>query len=178
MIFSTSALLNRYVEAFFRSNNQGRPEQQSIVGGPQICKLAFFLDLRNFRKCGNLQFCGPYVFYYLRIRDYLWTQLVFEDWRHPQSAIFIHTNISLKCSHSNIRMTFGFLEIYEFAICGLAHLRNLRTCDFGMSKRICGYAICELSRTLCLPTFDNKQIVSKRIELQPAFVEKQLRHTW
>ncbi len=37
-------------------------------------------------------------------------------------------------------------EIFGFAICGLAHLRNLRICDSGMSPRVCGFAICGLNK--------------------------------
>jgi hypothetical protein len=44
-------------------------------------------------------------------------------------------------------------RICEFAIFGLAHLRNLRTCDCGMSPRICGFAICGLTTKNCVPTF-------------------------
>jgi hypothetical protein len=36
----------------------------------------------------------------------------------------------------------------EFAICGQAHLRNLWSCDSGMSPRNCGFA-----KKLCMPTF-------------------------
>jgi hypothetical protein len=35
------------------------------------------------------------------------------------------------------------MKILAIAICGLAHLRNLRICDSGMSLRNCGFAICE-----------------------------------
>jgi hypothetical protein len=44
------------------------------------------------------------------------------------------------------------LQIYGFAICGRAHLRNLRICDCGMSQRICGFEIYEQTKN-CVPTF-------------------------
>jgi hypothetical protein len=45
-----------------------------------------------------------------------------------------------------------FEEIVGFAICGLAHLKNLRSCDNGMNPTICGFAICGLLKNVCLPT--------------------------
>jgi hypothetical protein len=33
------------------------------------------------------------------------------------------------------------LQIFVFAICGLANLRNLLICDCGMIPRMCGFAI-------------------------------------
>jgi hypothetical protein len=35
------------------------------------------------------------------------------------------------------------MKKFGFAICGLAHLRNLRICGSGMSLRMGGFAICE-----------------------------------
>jgi hypothetical protein len=41
----------------------------------------------------------------------------------------------------------------KFAICGLAHLRNLLICDCGMSPKICGIAILRTNNKICGPTF-------------------------
>ncbi len=49
------------------------------------------------------------------------------------------------------------LQICGFAICGLAHLRNLRIFDFGMGPRICRFAICRETKIICVPTFVNYQ---------------------
>ncbi len=39
----------------------------------------------------------------------------------------------------------------EFAICGLAHLRNLRISDSEIGPRICGLAFCGLKIFVCPP---------------------------
>ncbi len=39
-------------------------------------------------------------------------------------------------------------ETCRFAICGLEHLRNLRTCDCVISPIICGFAICGLTKKI------------------------------
>ncbi len=41
---------------------------------------------------------------------------------------------------------------FVYAICGKAHLTNLRICDCGIGPRICGFAICGLLKKVCLPT--------------------------
>jgi hypothetical protein len=46
---------------------------------------------------------------------------------------FLHNKNRLK---TNVRAFFDF----GFTICGLAHLRNLRICNSGISPRICGFA--------------------------------------
>jgi hypothetical protein len=43
------------------------------------------------------------------------------------------------------------LKICGFAICGLAHPRNLLICDSGMIPKICGFAICGLLKQLYCP---------------------------
>ncbi len=40
------------------------------------------------------------------------------------------------------------LIITNLRICGLAHLRNLRICDCGMSPKICGFAICGITKKI------------------------------
>ncbi len=76
-------------------------------------RLIFFIDLRHFHKWGNLRICDFRTIFFciLRICD-LRTQLFFEHLKLLQ--IFIFTNIhSFKCSHSNLKTTFGFWDSFE-----------------------------------------------------------------
>jgi hypothetical protein len=55
------------------------------------------------------------------------------------------------------QVNYGFaicrLIITILRICGLAHLRILQICDCGISPRMCGFAICGLTKIICVPTF-------------------------
>jgi hypothetical protein len=52
----------------------------------------------------------------------------------------------------NLQIRGLVMKICGFAFGGLAHLRNLLICDSRMSPRMCGFAICELLKKVCLPT--------------------------
>ena len=48
----------------------------------------------------------------------------------------------------------------------LAHLRNLRICDSGMSPRICGFAICGLQDTANSRATSNKPVLWSRLRIR------------
>ncbi len=50
-----------------------------------------------------------------------------------------------------IRNTAFFLQIFGFAICGMAHLPKFADCDCGMSPRICRFAIRRLTKKIACP---------------------------
>ncbi len=88
----------------------------------QICKFAdkiFFIDLQTFRKCGML-FCGFAISgsYILRFVDLRFADPIrccgFKTSANPQKyRNFLLANISLKCSHSNLKTTFCFRDSFE-----------------------------------------------------------------
>jgi hypothetical protein len=61
----------------------------------------------------------------------------------------------LRCADWDTEDLRGFeipgLKIYGFAICGLAHLRNLRNCDCRMSQKIVIFAIYGLTKKFACP---------------------------
>jgi hypothetical protein len=75
-----------------------------------------FLDLRTFCKCGSLRICccGPYMICGFGIcgPNYFFG---FKTSANPQihTVIFLLTNIGLKCSNSNVRITFGFWDSFK-----------------------------------------------------------------
>ena len=78
----------------------------------KICKFAVLnfckKDLQTFCKCVNLQICLLQTKYFFGFANPIIFFGRLKNSANPQYTIFIPTNISLKCSHSNIRTTFGF----------------------------------------------------------------------
>ncbi len=81
--------------------------------------------------------------------------------------LFLHTNIANTNLYKIKKILFKrrllglfwdrvlpyFAEICGFVICRLAHLRNFRISDSGISPRICRFGICRLKKS-CLSTSD------------------------
>ncbi len=108
-----------------------------------------FADLPLICQFAVLRFADHKV---LRFADLI----IFADLKLPQIRIyFLLTNTSLKCSHSNLRTTFGFWDSFETQLYGMSqskiYLFNIR--DKAMRiwinntaffLQICRFAICGL----------------------------------
>ncbi len=184
-----------FVSALSRKINKGLQEvsgPQISSANLHISGLKF-LDSRSVCKCGNSGFAiCDHIF--LAICEFAIIFCGFKTSTNPQKLNFspdkykltwhfvvyvgekqvLEANQcgsgskTLPCNFSDLR----FADWYTKEICGFCDLRtgtlrNFRICDCGMSPRICGFAICGLTKKFACPplvftlTIDNARRIGR-----------------